>query len=121
MSNHKYERLASNEEEMEEPKNTIQTPSTSSNASSSTDGITIDHTQDDAAIKLYLKQLENMSEEELGRILTQQTKDGWSVGMIIARHQDATTTQQYLQLLKDALENGKLTSEQLTMLLTQQD
>src|SRR3990167_7546940 len=41
--------------------------------------------------------------------------------MIIARYQDATTTQQYLQLLKSVLENGKLTSEELTMLLTQQD
>ena len=121
MSNHKYERLASNEEEMEEPKNTIQTPSTSSNASSSTDGITIDHTQDDAAIKLYLKQLENMSEEELGRILTQQTKDDWSVGMFITRHQGAATTQAYLQLLENALINKKLTSEQLTTILTQQN
>src|SRR3990167_4791274 len=110
MSNHKYERLASNEEEMEEPKNTIQTPSTSSNASSSTDGMFITRHKGAATTQAYLQLLENalinkkLTSEQLTTILTQQNKDGWSVGMIISPHQDPTTTNQYRQLLKAALE-----------------
>src|SRR3989338_8590268 len=46
---------------------------------------------------------------------------GVSIGMFIACYKDATTTQAYLRLLENALENEKLTSEQLTTLLTQQD
>jgi len=75
----------------------------------------------------YLQLLENafknkkLTSEQFTTLLTQQNKEGGSIGMFIACHQDAATIQAYLQLLKNALENGKLTSEQLTRILTQQD
>src|SRR3989338_6669488 len=81
---------------------------------------------DAATIQAYLQLLKNalengkLTSEQLTRILTQQDKNGWSVGMFIARYR-ATTTQAYLQLLKNAIENEKLTSEQFTMLLMQQN
>src|SRR3989338_3942204 len=81
---------------------------------------------DAATIQAYLQLLKNalengkLTSEQLTRILTQQDKNGWSVGMFIARYR-ATTTQAYLQLLKNAIENEKLTSEQFTTLLMQQN
>src|SRR3989338_8609306 len=73
------------------------------------------------AIEPYLKQLEDESEEQLIKILTQQDTNGWSIGMAIVRWRDTTTTQKYLQLLENAFENEKLTSKQFTMILTQQN
>src|SRR3990167_2195052 len=73
------------------------------------------------AIEPYLKQLEDESEEQLIKILTQQDSNGWSIGMAIVRWRDTTTTQKYLQLLENAFENEKLTSKQFTMILTQQN
>ena len=94
-------------------------PNTAS--SSSALGIPIACYRDATATRQYLKQLENEPEEQLMDLLTYQNTEGESVGMTISCHQDAATTQQYLQLLKDALKNGKLTSEQFTMLLMQQN
>ena len=96
-------------------------PNTASSSSSFALRIPIACYRDATATRQYLKQLENEPKEQLMDLLIYQNTEGESVGMTISRHQDAATTQQYLQLLKDALENGKLTSEQLTMLLTQQD
>src|SRR3989338_3480879 len=73
------------------------------------------------AIEPYLKQLEDESEEQLIKILTQQDTNGWSIGMAIVRWRDTTTTQKYLQLLENAFENEKLTSKQFTTILTQQN
>src|SRR3990167_4664152 len=41
--------------------------------------------------------------------------------MAIVRWRDTTTTQKYLQLLENALENEKLTSKQFTTILTQEN
>src|SRR3990167_3092424 len=73
------------------------------------------------AIEPYLKQLEDESEEQLIKILTQQDTNGWSIGMAIVRWRDTTTTQKYLQLLENAFKNEKLTSKQLTTILMQQN
>ena len=94
-------------------------PNTAS--SSSVSGISSIYYRDATATREYLKQLENKPKEQLMDFLIYQNTEGESVGMTISRHQDAVTTQQYLQLLKDALENGKLTLEQFTMLLMQQN
>src|SRR3990167_3507853 len=61
-----------------------------------------------------------MFSEQLTMLLTQQNKAGESIGMFIVDKKDSATTQAYLQLLKNVLENGKLTSEQFTRILTQQ-
>src|SRR3990167_9168874 len=94
-------------------------PNTAS--SSSVSGISSIYYRDATATREYLKQLENKPKEQLMDFLIYQNTEGESVGMTISRHQDAVTTQQYLQLLKDALENGKLISEQFTRILTQRD
>src|SRR3990167_2818204 len=83
---------------------------------------TLDSTRK-AYLRLVESALENekLTSEQFTRILTQQDKEGWSIGTCIVCCRGPITRQAYLQLLKKAIENEKLTSEQLTTLLAQQD
>src|SRR3990167_3367221 len=61
-----------------------------------------------------------LKKKDLLGMLTQQYQDGWTLGMMIARNQNATATIAYLSCLNELIKTRRLDKEDLFKILNQQ-